>query len=367
MKIPSSALFVAALICLIAFAASSAPAESADDPTAAPCPTGGPDCDKDCKAVANADQTDTDGDGFSDICDPDDDNDGVLDDGDASGDPTDNICASGGTNCDDNCRLVPNPTQNDADKNKAGDACDPPGARDIMQAVEDRDEGEDRCQDMEMVLIDKYGNQRIREIRAFARDEGEDTQSLMFFLSPADVKETGFLTYDYDGADKDDDQWLYLPALRKTKRIASDDKSGSFMGSDFNYSDMTDRELERYDYTLMDETEVDGVPVWQIESIPRTKEEIKETGYKKSIIFVRKDNYVIIRSLNWLEKGGKLRYFDVKRLEVIDGIWTPLELHMTTKKNRKTLHKTILRMSDVKYNQGLEKDLFTLRQLERGL
>ena len=63
----------------------------------------------------------------------------------------------------------------------------------------------------------------------------------MFFLSPADVKDTGFLTYDYDEEGRDDDQWLYLPALKKTKRIASGDKSGSFMGSDFTYADMTDR------------------------------------------------------------------------------------------------------------------------------
>jgi hypothetical protein len=244
---------------------------------------------------------------------------------------------------------------------------DDPEARRIMQAVEDRDDGDNGSQDMEMILIDKNGNQRIREIRAFGKDRGEDSHQLMFFLSPADVKDTGFLTYDYDDADRDDDQWLYLPALRKTKRIASSDKSGSFMGSDFNYSDMTDRELERYDYTRMQETEVNGVKVWQIESIPRSEEEIEESGYKKSVLFVRQDNYVVIRSLSWLEKGGKLRYFDVKKLELIDGIWVATEMHMTTKKSKKTLHKTILRASNVRFNQELAPDLFSLRQLEKGL
>jgi len=244
---------------------------------------------------------------------------------------------------------------------------DDPEARRIMQAVEDRDDGDNGVQDMEMILIDKNGNQRVRKIRSFFKDKGEDTYQLMFFQAPADVKDTGFLTYDYDDPDRDDDQWLYLPALRKTKRIASSDKSGSFMGSDFNYSDMTDRALEHYDYNLMKETEINGVKVWQIESIPRTPDEIKETGYKKSIVFVRQDNYVVIRGLFWLNKGGKLRYFDVKTLAQIDGIWTPTEMTMTTKKSRKTLHKTILRISNIKFNQALKLDIFSVRRLEKGL
>jgi outer membrane lipoprotein-sorting protein len=240
-------------------------------------------------------------------------------------------------------------------------------AREIMQRVQDRDDGDNGKQDMEMILIDKNGAQRVRQIRSFGKDKGEDELQLMFFISPADVKDTGFLTYDYDAGEKDDDQWLYLPALRKTKRIASSDKSGSFMGSDFNYSDMTDRDLDQYDYTLMKETEVRGQKVWQIESVPRTKEEIKETGYKKSVAFVRQDNFVMIRAVSWLDRGGKLRYFDVKKLELIDGIWVPTEMHMTTKKGGKTLHKTILRFRNVRFNQGLEEAMFSIRRLEKGL
>ncbi|MHC4966967.1 MAG: outer membrane lipoprotein-sorting protein, partial [Planctomycetota bacterium] len=170
----------------------------------------------------------------------------------------------------------------------------------------------------------------------------------MFFLSPADVKDTGFLTYDYDDDAKDDDQWLYLPALKKTKRIASTDKSGSFMGSDFSYADMTDRKLDYYDYTLMQETDVDGVPVWQVESIPNNEKEIDETGYTKSVVFVRQDNYVVIRAVNWVKKGKRLKYFDVKKLEQIDGIWVATEMHMTTKKGKTTLHKTIIKAHDVR-------------------
>ena len=82
-------------------------------------------------------------------------------------------------------------------------------ARDIMQKVKDRDDGDNRVSDMEMILIDKRGKQRLRKMRTFSKDFGEDDYTLMFFLTPADVKDTGFLTYDYDDDDADDDQWSY--------------------------------------------------------------------------------------------------------------------------------------------------------------
>ncbi len=119
--------------------------------------------------------------------------------------------------------------------------------REIMEKVNARDEGDRSKGEMEMILIDKKGKKRIRKLKTFGRKNGKDNLSLMFFLSPADVKNTGFLTYDYNESGKDDDQWLYLPALRKTKRIVAGDKSGSFMGSDLNYSDMTTQDLDLYD------------------------------------------------------------------------------------------------------------------------
>ncbi len=241
-----------------------------------------------------------------------------------------------------------------------------PTGREIMELVDARDDGDQLTQDMEMILIDKRGKRRDRTIRMLSRDVGEDTQSIMFFLSPAPVKDTGFLTYDYDSSDHDDDQWLFLPALKKTKRIATGDKSGSFMGSDFTYSDMTDRDLDHYDYRLLKEDEVAGHPVWVVEAIPNSDDEIEETGYTKSVVFVRKDNHVVVRAKSWVKKGERQKYLDVKSLELIDGIWVPTETHMTTKKGKTTLHKTVLKAHNVRFNQQHDEDLFTVRSLERG-
>jgi hypothetical protein len=244
---------------------------------------------------------------------------------------------------------------------------DDQAARAIMEKVDARDDGDNQTSDMEMILIDKRGKKRIRRIAVHSKDKGDDTLRLMFFKHPADVKDTAFLTHDYDNPSKDDDQWLYLPALRKTKRIASSDKSGSFMGSDLNYSDMTDRNLPDYDFTLKKEMAVNGINTWLIESIPRSKKIIRETGYEKSLIFVRQDNHVVIRAVHWEKNGGYLKYVDVRKLELIDDIWVATETHVTRKKGKQLAHKTILKLSNIKFNQDLDGELFTVRRMEKGL
>jgi len=243
---------------------------------------------------------------------------------------------------------------------------DDPKARSIMEKVDARDDGKTLEQDMLMILIDKNGKKRTRDIKSYGKDFGADEHRIMFFKSPADVKNTSFLTYDYDKASRDDDQWLYLPALKKVKRIPTSDKSSSFMGSDFSYFDMTDRDLEDYDFKLLKETTVRGKKAWMIESKPRNKKVIKESGYTKSIALVRQDNYVVVRAINFM-KNGKKKYLDMPRLHKEKGIWIPDEMTMTTKKGKSTLHKTILKFSGIKLNKSISDGMFTTRRLEKGL
>ncbi len=240
-------------------------------------------------------------------------------------------------------------------------------ADEIAKQVDERDIGDKSIMTMEMILIDKHNNQRIREMKNYSLNKGNDTQTVIFFLSPADVRNTAFLTYDYENSDKDDDQWLYLPALKKTKRIASSDKSSSFMGSDFTYSDMTTRNISDYTYRIAKETDVRGEKVWVMESIPKTQKTIDETGYIKSYMFVRQDNFVVVRALHILKKKGYKKYLDVKKLEKIDGIWVATEIEMKTTQDKNTLHRTILKLDNVKFNQDLDESFFTVRRIERGI
>jgi len=239
--------------------------------------------------------------------------------------------------------------------------------QEIAQKVHDRDDGDNITSQMKMILIDKNKNKRVRDLKVFTKTKGEDTLKLMFFLTPADVKNTAFLTYDYEDSNKDDDQWLYLPELQKVKRIASSDKSSSFMGSDFTYSDMTSRNVADYSYKIMKEPVVKGHKTWQMLVTPKSEKTVDETGYTKSIVFVRQDNFVIIQALNYIKAGKKLKYMMVNDLELIDNVWTVKEMQMITKKGKKTLHKSVFKFSNVKYNQDLDESLFTTRTLERGL
>lgn len=240
-------------------------------------------------------------------------------------------------------------------------------ARTIMEQVDQRDDGDNRSADLEMTLIDKSNNQRVRTIKSYTKDFDADTYTALFFIAPVDVKNTAFLTYDYADRQKDDDQWLYLPALRKSKRIASSDKSSSFMGSDFNYSDMTSINIDDYDFSLKKEIQVRGKPAWVIEAIPRSPAVIQETGYRKSLLIVRKDIHFIVRAVYWPEKGDVLKYFDATQLALIDNIWTATEMTMTSKRNKETVHKTVLKFTNVKYNQNIDKEMFTVRRIEKGL
>lgn len=237
----------------------------------------------------------------------------------------------------------------------------------VVHKVDIRDDGDNMIAEMQMILIDKHQNTRVRSMKNYTKDFGADTYKAIFFLEPSDVRNTAFLTYDYDDDKKDDDQWLYLPALKKSKRIASTDKSGSFMGSDFSYSDMTKRDIEDYTYKIVKEQKVGPHDVWVIETTPKNDRVIEETGYTKSYMFVRKDNYVVIRAMHILLDGGKRKYMDVKKLEKIDNVWIATEIDMKTVKGKQLLHATVLKFNNVKFNQPLKDEFFTVRRIEKGI
>ncbi|MBU1344872.1 MAG: outer membrane lipoprotein-sorting protein [Proteobacteria bacterium] len=243
-------------------------------------------------------------------------------------------------------------------------------ARKIMEKVNDRDDGDNQMSDMTMVLIDKNNNQRRRQLKVFSKDKGKDTLTLMFFVYPSDVKNTGFLTHDFDDPSKDDNQWLYLPALKKTKRIATSDKSGSFMGSDMNYSDMTKRALKDYEFKFYEkgkQKKVENADTWVIWCVPRSEQIAEETGYDKVLVFVRQDNFIVTRSLAWEQGTQYLKFFDVETLEKIDEIWVATQVSIIRKKGKSIVHKTILNLENVRFNQDLSESLFTIRKMETGL
>lgn len=231
--------------------------------------------------------------------------------------------------------------------------------RDIMDRVYNRPDGDDQKCIMHMTLINKRGKTRERTVIFFSKDYGKDSKSLMFFQSPADVKGTGFLQYEYDDPSKEDDRWLYMPALKKVKRITGSSKSDYFMGTDFTYDDMGDRSVDEDKHKLLREEEVDGIKCWVVKSIPKDKDYM----YSKTTKWIRQDALIPIKVEFYDKQDNLLKILTVFDIRKQDGYWTVFKMEMD---NIQDMHKTILEIEEMYYDIGLKDNLFRVSTLERG-
>lgn len=244
-------------------------------------------------------------------------------------------------------------------------------AYDVMQAVENRYDGDSSIGNYTMVLIDRRERQRVRNLRIFSKDYGEDSKALSLFESPADIRGTAYLNFDWDEESVDDDSWLYLPALQRVKRIASSDTSDSFLGSDFTYADINGYELDWYNYEFVNQSDtVDGHEVWVIQATPKPEFKDKAedaTGYSKMQSWIRKDNFMQVRGQVWEIRGNRIKYFNSSEIELIDDIWTTKRLQVISTRNGKQEHASILQINNIDYNVAVDDAAFTTEYMQRGL
>ncbi|MBC8526709.1 MAG: outer membrane lipoprotein-sorting protein [Candidatus Cloacimonetes bacterium] len=231
--------------------------------------------------------------------------------------------------------------------------------RDIAIMVHDRPDGNDRKSITKMTLINKRGKTRERTVLSISKDYGKDSKSIIFFQSPADVKGTGFLQYEYDDPAKEDDRWLYLPALKKVRRISGSSKSDYFMGTDFTYDDMGGRSVDEDDHKLLREEIIDSVKCWVLESIPKEKDYI----YSKTIKWIRQDALIPVKVEFYDRQTNLLKVLKITDIRKQDGFWTSFKMEMN---NIQEKHKTILEIEEMHYDIGLKDNLFRVTTLERG-
>ena len=241
-------------------------------------------------------------------------------------------------------------------------------ANEIMQKVDARDTGKTQISTATMTLIDKKDRKRVRKLKLFSKEFSDVDKSISFFVSPTDVKDTSFLSYDWNDEGKEDDSWLYLPAMQRVNRTAAGDKSNSWMGSDFTFSDVEGAEVNEYTYKILSESDpVDGHDCWKIEALPKSKAIVKKTGYLKTINWVRKDAFLVVRGINYVKKGKRVKYYSTKDIKKIDGIWTIGTIQMVTTKNKKVQHSSIFRLENVSYNNDVADSMFEVETMQRGL
>ena len=210
---------------------------------------------------------------------------------------------------------------------------------------------------MEMILINASGQQSVRELEMKTLEGENGDKTISTFLTPADVKGTKTLTHEH--VDRDDDQWLYLPALKRVKRIASSNKSGSFMGSEFSYEDIGNQNYNKFTYDeKVEEVDLNGVKCYKGTRIPKDE----NSGYTKQVSWIAMDSFLLQQVEYYDRKSELLKTAVFSDYKQIDGVWRVGRIEMKNHQNDKS---TILIWKDEKIKAGLTDKEFNKRVLKQ--
>ena len=241
-----------------------------------------------------------------------------------------------------------------------------PAAIDIMTRNYEVNRTQDRAIEFTMEMYNKSGKKRVRRLSntAILMPDGINEKRLLRFRYPPDIKGTGFLVIER--SDGDDNMWLYLPTLRKSRRKLSSDKSNSFIGTEFTFGDITGPKVSEYTYNLVGEETLDGVACYRVEATPVSSDVRENYGYAKRIDYVRKDNFTYHKVLFYDLKEKLLKTltcFEPYEADPVNHKWFIKRRVMVNHQNGR---KTVLQMEKITIDQGLSEKLFSIRYLERG-
>ena len=230
----------------------------------------------------------------------------------------------------------------------------------IAQKADQLDTGwGDQKQTLEMILRNRQGQESRRLIRGRSLEvTGDGDKALSIFDSPADVKGTAFLSFTH--VNEPDDQWLYLPALKRVKRIASKNKSGPFMGSEFAFEDMSSQEVAKYTYKWLRDEKLDGKDVHVIERVPADK----YSGYTRQVVWMDMAIYQALKIEFYDRKDALLKTLTFMGYnQYLDKYWRPEQMSMINHQNGKS---TELTFSDYSFNNGYTDRDFDRNSLKRA-
>jgi outer membrane lipoprotein-sorting protein len=183
-----------------------------------------------------------------------------------------------------------------------------------------------------------------------------DSKLVIRFTAPADVKGVALLVVNHP--DRASDQWMWTPAIERDRRIALQDRSTRFFGTDFSFEDLEERDVNQYEYALLGDETVDGVACWKIQSQPK---EAKSSQYTRSIVWIRKDNYAFARIENFV-KEQVVRRLIYSNIENVQGIWSARQLEMSDLRRGS---RTRLTLDNLQYNVPMKDEDFTLQAIRR--
>ncbi len=236
--------------------------------------------------------------------------------------------------------------------------------REVMRKVQLQDGAQDEVFDMKMALVDASGTVRRRTATTLKKKRpgaAEVYTRLIVFHEPPEMAKSGVLTLE--NADRDNDQWVYLPAYHTSRRIASENRRNYYMGTDFTYEDIYTQKLDEYGYGPVREEEYAGTKCYVFETVPVGATLKKESGYSKTIYWIDAERYLTLKA-EFYDRDGKLLKVHTASNPVRLGARYRLS-HMEVQ-NVQNNHRTLVDYDDFKLDGGLADDKFTLRYLERG-
>ncbi len=210
-----------------------------------------------------------------------------------------------------------------------------------------------------MKLINKDGQERVRELTLLRKNAGEpggDQKYFIYFFQPADVKDMTFMIHKYPA--RDDDRWLFIPAINMVKRIAAQDKRSSFVGSDFTYEDVSGRDIDDDNHVIEREEKVGNRDSYVVKSTPKGAD--ADFGHK--ITWVDKANFLPLKEEQYDKRGSRYKLFTADEVADIKGYPTVVK---RTMKNLQTGHRTEVAYTKTDYDLGIEDSLFTERFLRQ--
>ncbi len=214
-------------------------------------------------------------------------------------------------------------------------------------------------------LTNKGGQERTRKVYGVTKLEANtiNTRRMTRFLEPGDVK--GTVTLLIEQSDRDDDMWVFLPALKKVRRLVSSNKKESYIGTDFSYGDVMGHKVPEWEHKLVGEEKIDSSAVYVIESIPRSEAVQSSSGYSRRKSWIRKDNFVSVRQEFWDENGDMIKIIlanDIQHVDSDRNKWQPMIL---SAQSLQTGHSTKIVYDNYKVNQAVQDEYFSPRYMER--
>jgi len=237
----------------------------------------------------------------------------------------------------------------------------------IMARVNQRDDGLQVSRKFTLELTDRRGITRVEKTTGYRKYFGDEKRTIFFYTDPTNVRGTGFLTFDYPELERDDDQWLYLPALRKVRRISASDRGDYFLGTDLTYEEVKKEqkvELSDYRFEAAGKETVDGIETRVVKGIPINDRIADELGYSRVIWRVDPEIWMSRLSDYYDPNGNHLKTIHLESVETVDGIDTATRIFV---QNHKTGHSTRLTFSDIDYEAKVDDRVFSQNRLRRGL